>query len=81
MNRVIITQCVVGFCHMQVCVAEDVKDKEILTYCNNCNPSGTRYGWGKVIRTLKDTTDGSTKKQLPLKCDVYPDRKHFLVSC
>lgn len=74
MDKVIVTRAVLGLCHMQVCAAENATDEEILAVCNAENPSGTANGWTTVVRT-------GEKKYLPIVCDIYHIRKHFLVGC
>lgn len=73
MDRVSITQCVVGICFMQVCAVNNATDEEILEVCNRENPSGTINGWVGVVR--------EGRKEGPVKCDKYEDRTHFLVYC
>jgi hypothetical protein len=75
MERVVITQPVIGICYMQVCAVEDATDKEILAVCNYQNPSGTSLGWGKVCREDADEC------LRPLQCQEFPGRKHFLIMC
>jgi hypothetical protein len=72
MNRVVITKCMIGICHMQVCAVKDATDEEILAVANRENPSGTRNGWGTVIRKGKGK---------PVTCADDKSRKHFLISC
>ncbi len=74
MNKVIVTRCVVGICHMQVCAVASATNKEILKVCNMENPSGVSP-WGKVIRKKTKSDPG------PVKCADDSKRKHFLVSC
>jgi hypothetical protein len=72
MERVVITNAFVGFCHMQVCAVSDATDEEILLVCNSQNPSGTSNGWTMVLR------DGEGG---PVACEQEPGRMHFLAVC
>lgn len=83
MERVIITRCMVGICHMQVCAVNDATDEEILEKCNRENPSGTSHGWGTVVRTVeKDGGIFDDPSMLPKPCaDHSETRTHFLVAC
>jgi len=76
-ERVIITRAIVGVCHMQVCVASDVTDDEILAVCNSENPAGTLNGWSHICRE-NDEFWGKTE---PNSCANYPGRMHYLVCC
>jgi len=76
MERVVVTRCMVGICHMQVCAVADATDEEILHVCNTQNPSGTSHGWGTVIRDNPEYP-----QQNPGPCEEYPERIHFLISC
>ena len=78
MERVEITQCMVGICHMQVCAVDDATDEEILEVCNSQNPSGTSGGWQEVVR---EELEFNIKEMLPRPCSDYPGRTHFLVAC
>lgn len=71
-GHVVVTKCMVGICHMQVCAVKDATDKEILAVCNSENPSGTRNGWTQVIRRGKGK---------PVVCSEDKGRKHFLAVC
>lgn len=77
MNRVIVTKCMVGLFHMQICAVKDATDKEVLLVCNKENPSGTTAGWGKVIRKKEEPKDNHA----PTQCDDYPNRIHLLAVC
>lgn len=81
MNRVEVSRCMVGLCGMQVCAVKDATDEEILEVCNNENPSGTQHGWSSVVREVKDDSMFYTEKALPVQCEEYPDRTHFLALC
>ena len=86
MNRVIVTSCMVGLCHMQVCACKDATDAEILSVCNAENPSGTANGWVSVVRTLEQApaypeSPEIAAQQLPGPCADNPERLHFLVEC
>ena len=78
MERVIVTNPMVGIFGMQVCAIEDATDEEILKVCNSENVSGTSNGWCRVIREIRDDWDTNA---LPVRCADYPDRVHFIVTC
>ena len=80
MERVEITQPMIGICHMQVCAETDATDKEILQVCNTQNPAGTSNGWCDVIRNDDDLEEGDVS-QAPIECGDDPKRSHFLVAC
>lgn len=71
-ERVIVTQMMVGICHMQVCCMRDATDDEILDVCNAQNPSGTSCGWASVVREGEDK---------PVVCQQDEGRLHVLVAC
>ena len=79
MDKVIITRPVLGFAGMQVCAEKDSSNEEILQVCNALNPSGTTHGWGIVVRTGEEVADG--KALVPVQCEDYKDRLHFIVIC
>ena len=81
LNKVIVTHPMIGLCYMQVCAEKSATDEEILRVCNAENPSGTRAGWSKVIRKIKKGDPSAIKRNLPVQCEEYPDRMHFLVVC
>ncbi len=82
MDRVVVTKAVMGICHMQVCAVADATDEEILDVCNSKNPSGTQYGWGRVIRENEPVSDfWPTEKLKPITCADDSERKHFVVAC
>lgn len=64
MKHVEITRIMMGFCHMQVCAEKDATDEKILEVCNTENPSGTRNGWGVVVRKGR-------KNQMPTACEEH----------
>lgn len=70
--RVIITKCMVGIFHMQVCAVADATDEEILAVCNRENPSGTSMGWCQVVRSGEGA---------PVNCEQHSGRTHFLAAC
>ena len=78
--RVLITKSFLGLCSMQVCAEKDATDEEILEVCNRENPSGTQNGWCDVRREVLDDSV-RTAATLPVPCDKYPERLHFLVLC
>jgi hypothetical protein len=71
MDKIIITRPMIGLTGMQVCVASDATDEEILEFCNKFNPSGTTNGWGKVER----------ENPAPVHCMDNPERLHLIVFC
>ena len=82
-KRIIVSNPLVGICHMQVCAVMDATDEEILGVCNRENPSGTTGGWSTVIRKAEDTTEfWGGEKLLPGPCADHPEeRLHILVAC
>jgi hypothetical protein len=66
---------------MQVCAVKDATDDEILEVCNRENPSGTSNGWSSVVREIQEDSMFRTKEALPVQCEEYPDRLHFIVLC
>lgn len=76
MKRVVITQPMIGLCHMQVCAVADATDEEILKVANAENPSGTRHGWSQVARE-----DYKIENARPVVCGDDPNRKHFILIC
>lgn len=79
MKAVEITRSMVGICHMQVCVAKEATDDEILAVCNESNPSGTGMGWSFVCRGSEDSFLGTS--MAPCACAQRPDRLHLIVGC
>lgn len=77
MDKVVVTKCMVGICHMQVCARKDATDEEILEVCNRDNPAGTSQGWVTVCKEDSEFF-GPTK---PVPCADDPDRLHYLVGC
>ncbi len=75
-ERIIITKAMHGIAGMIVCCVKGVKDKEILDFCNVNNPSGTRGGWGKVIKKDKEHPQCE-----PVACQDVKGRTHFIVTC
>lgn len=76
MDRVIVTRPMLGITEMQVCAIKDVTDKEILEVCNFENPSGTTEGWNTVVRNIDQ---GFEPDLLPVQCEDYSNRLHFVV--
>lgn len=76
MKKVVVTKCMVGICHMQVCAKAESTDEEILHECNSANPSGTSLGWCDVIRDDKEHPNMN-----PIQCKDDPKRKHFMIAC
>lgn len=72
MKRVIVTQPVVGICHMQVCAVADAADDEVLEVANRESPSGTSLGWASVVRSGPNA---------PVRCKDHPERLHLLLEC
>ncbi len=81
MDRVIVTKAMVGICGMQVCAEKDATNDEILAVCNQDNPSGTTNGWSRVVRNIDKESWFTDETALPIQCESYPDRIHFLVIC
>jgi len=81
MKKIIVTQPFLNICSMQVCAIKKVTDKEILEVCNTENPSGTRAGWTTVVREIEKESMFRTKKHLPVQCQKYPNRLHFIALC
>lgn len=80
MKKIEVTNPFIGLCFMQVCAEADATDVEILAVCNTENPSGTRNGWGEVVRICTEE-NGYQENMLPGTCNEHPERKHFLVCC
>ena len=78
MDRVVITKYMMGLLGMQVCAERDATNEEILSVCNNQNPSGTSHGWTTVVRTEEDSV---AEGQTPVQCEECPDRLHFIIFC
>lgn len=76
MDRVTVSNPVVGLLHMQVCAEPDVTDAEILEVANRENPSGTSHGWGYIEREGKLGPVPCTAKESNGRVRV-----HFLVGC
>lgn len=72
---------VAGLVMMQVCAVADATDEEILEVCNLHNPCGTTNGWSSVVREVDPDSMFRTENTLPVTCEEYPDRKHFVVLC
>ncbi len=84
MDRVEITKTMVidqpgsrlfGICAMQVCATTDTTDEEVLTLCNQENPSGTTMGWAHVVREDEEHNQGG------VACLSHDDRVHLIVVC
>lgn len=75
MDRIVVTQSMIGLLYMQVCAEHNATDEEILTVCNRENLCGTTNGWVTVIRESED------EGKLPGPCQNFPNRTHFLVAC
>ena len=80
MNRVIVTNPMIGLVGMQVCAARDATDEEILKVCNTENPSGTSGGWSKVFRKVEEGYE-NMENSLPVQCEDYKNRIHFIIIC
>lgn len=76
MNRVMVTQPMIGIFYMQVCAVADATDEEILEVANKDNPAGTRNGWSTVTRE-----DHENEKIRPIICADDKNRKHFILIC
>ena len=82
MKKIEISRHTVGFCFMQVCVANgDVSDAQILEVCNTQNPSGTINGWTDVIRSKRGPSTVLPYRHEPVPCGDHPNRTHYLVGC
>ena len=79
MNRVEVSNPILGICHMQVCAVKNATDDEILAVCNRDNPAGTSNGWSTVVR--EPDPDSLFKAPGPVQCKDHEDRLHFLVAC
>ena len=77
MDRVTITNSMLGLCAMQVCAVKDATDEEILEVCNRENRAGTTNGWCSVVRYERE----GREHILPVKCAENPNRTHFIVLC
>jgi hypothetical protein len=75
-NKVVVTQAMIGICHMAVCCEKEATDDEILAVCNRENPSGTTRGWNSVVRDDKDHPQCN-----PVVCADDPNRLHVMVAC
>jgi hypothetical protein len=80
-DRVVVSRPFMGLCGMQVCACKDATNEEILEVANAKNPSGTTLGWNYVVREVKEESLFKDKRALPVQCDDYPDRLHFIVLC
>jgi hypothetical protein len=69
---IVVSRAFVGICHMQLCAPPNATDSRLLEVANRENPSGTTWGWTRVVR------DGGGA---PVPCATDPARVHFLVSC
>lgn len=76
MRRVEVAKGVHGIAYMIACCEKDCTNEEILTECENLNPSGTRNGWSYVFRE-----DHERENQRPVQCQENKDRLHFIVGC
>ena len=81
MKRVITLNRFLNICTMQVCAVKDATNEEILKVCNLENPAGTTNGWTEVIRKADEESLFRGVNKLPVSCQSYPDRMHFLVLC
>jgi len=81
MDRIVVISCFAGLFGMRVCAEADVTDGEILEVCNRENPSGTSCGWSAVVREAEEGSPFKREDTLPVHCDKYPERLHFLVLC
>lgn len=86
-ERIEVTNSMVGLFGMQVCAVPDATDEEILSFCNYKNPAGTSNGWSHVLRNESDVRKYSffdkhePKKFMPVNCEEHPQMLHFLILC
>ena len=78
MERVVVTKPIIGIYAMQVCAEKDATDEEILLVCNRDNVAGTIDGWTRVFR---EVDEHHKENLLPVQCDDYSERMHFIVFC
>ena len=84
LEDVVIVNPLLSFMGMIVCVKDGLEDDVILKQCNRLNPSGTSGGWSVVVRTVEQSffqDDDGQPSDLPVPCDTYPGRTHFVVLC
>lgn len=79
--KVIVTKPFVSICGMQVCAVKGTPDSEILSVCNSQNPTGIRYGWNEVVRTVKNESMFHGPNQQPITCADNPEREHLIILC
>lgn len=72
LSKVIVTNPVIGICHMQVCAEKDLGEEEVLHEANQQNPSGTFNGWSRIER------DGNLA---PVVCADDLSRMHYILVC
>lgn len=70
MERVEVTQAMIGICHMQVCAVKDADTEEVERGANAQNPSGV----GACI--LSQDED-----KAPVVCGDDPNRIHYILNC
>lgn len=75
-EKIMVANPILGICNMIVCCERKMTKREILSFCNSANPSGTRGGWQKIYSQKE-----SDKKMRPVKCDDYENHMHVLVGC
>ena len=84
MDKIVITNALLGICGMQVCVDATARDAEILAVCNTLNPSGTMHGWGTVVRDESQSffvSDNGDPSDLPVTCADDKNRLHLVILC
>ncbi len=72
-----LTPCVTyaGALDMQVCVALEWTNEQVVTFANNQNPCGTVYGW--KIRKQGSPMLGGCPERSP--CDDVPGNVHIML--
>lgn len=82
---VIVTNPFNGLFACNVCALTALNDEEILAELNRIHRSGTTNGWVRVIREIPHPDDNPfmmiTEETLPVQCDDFPDRTHYIILC
>lgn len=81
LDRIIVTNPMIGLCYMQCCAVKDATDEEVLTECNRKNLCGTTNGWVHVYRIDEKLLKEGEKSIAPIVCGDDPDRLHLIISC
>jgi hypothetical protein len=72
MERMIVTNPMIGIVRMQACVEKECTNEEILAFCNRENPAGTRLGWCEI---------SNDEPWDPVDCADDSNRKHVIAIC